>query len=193
MSPWSKDVLLARRAQRDPSIADSLLRRLSPRVFQVVYMVVSTSQEAEDLVQMCLLEIMEHLHKYRGEGALESWAGQLSYRVIMRQLTRQRRRESRFITVAHDQGESGQNTERDSWRVMAWERLDRHLGKIPPQRRLTLLLRFVQGCTVAETAELTDVSINTAKQRLRTGVEEIRAIFQRDRALKDMFLEGCDG
>jgi len=185
--------LLARRAQRDPSTADGLLRRLSPRVFQVVYMAVSTNQEAEDLAQTCLLEIMEHLHKYRGEGSLESWAGQLSYRIIMRQLKRQRRRESRFITVAHEQGESGQNPERDSWRVIAWERLDKHLDKIPPQRRLTLLLRFVQGCTVAETAELTDVSINTAKQRLRTGIEELRAIFHRDRALKEMFLEGSDG
>lgn len=186
------DVRLARSARGDPAAADRLLKRVYPRVRQVVGAAVGDRQEAEELVQTCLLEIMEHLGGYRGTGSLESWAGQLSYRVSMRQLKRLRQRERTLIQVTEEVGVSPQNPEQELNRRRIWARLSDQLERIPRDRRITLVLRLVYGHGVAEVAEFTGVSINTTKDRLRTGFRELRAMFTKDPMLREIMPEAFD-
>jgi len=47
----------------------------------------------------------------------------------------------------------------------------------------------VYGYGVDEVAELTDVSANTTKDRLRTGFRELRAMFTKDPILREIMME----
>jgi RNA polymerase sigma factor (sigma-70 family) len=183
------DIRLARRAQSNAEAADRLLRRIQPRVWQVVRMIRGSREEAEELCQICLVEILENLHKFRGEGSLESWAGQVSYRVSMQHVKRKRRREAREAPMPEETIGSGSNPENQASRADVWRRLMHEMARSPEERRISLLLHLGDGYTVEEVSAITGVSANTTKDRLRTAYAELRAVFSRNPYLTQDILE----
>lgn len=181
-----EDLRLVRAARDDPRAADRVVERLYSRVYQAVYLMVGRDQEADDLAQACLVEIVEHLQEYRGTGPLEAWAGRVSHRVLVNHM-RKRRRTNRVLSLVDQEvGVSSESTERAAERARARERLASFMGKLPPERRISLVLRLVYEHSVAEVAELTGVSVNTTKDRLRTGLRELRGLFDRDPEAREL-------
>ena len=193
------DIALARCARRDVDVADRLLYRLQPRVWQVVRMFRSSQHDAEELCQMCMIKILEKLHKYRGEGSLESWAGQIAYRVSIRHIKKIRRREKRETPLTEEKpmpefrSASNSSPEFKASRSAVWQRLSSEMEKTSPERRVSLLLHLAEGYTVEEVANSTGVSVNTTKDRLRTAYAEMRTVFARDASLKREILEVIHG
>jgi RNA polymerase sigma-70 factor, ECF subfamily len=182
-----EDVRLARKAGRDRKAAEEVLRRLGPRVRQTVWMLVGYDEESEDLIDGCLLAILENIGKFRGTGSLEAWAGQLTYRVLMRQLKRLRRSERTVSPVAEEAGVSRDDPERDAMRSAMLGALMQQMSKIPRRRRETLLLRILHGYSVAEVAELTDTPVNTVRDRIRVGLKELRENIGDDPRAAELF------
>lgn len=183
------DIRLAHRARHDHEAADRLLRRLQPRVWQVVRMFRGTRQDAEELCQICLVEVLEKLHAYRGEGSLESWAGQVAYRVSMRHIKKKRRQEAREAPMPEETGISSANPESQASRADLWQRLMNEMACTSEERRISLLLHLADGYTVDEVSVITGVSANTTKDRLRTAYAELRTVFARNASLKQDILE----
>ena len=183
----SIDLKLAKAARTDRSAAEHLLTRVYPRINQVVYGAAGPGDLAKDLVQTCLLEVMESLSSYKGSGALESWAGQLAYRVVMRKLKKQRTWERCLNPVV---GERHPDIRLDPEADVARRKVSRQilemLMKIPGKRRTVLVMHVVEQYTAPEIAELTCLSINTVKDRLRVGLRELRILFSKNRELKQL-------
>ena len=169
-----EDVRIARAAIGDSEVAECLLLRVHPRVLQVVSAAVGSRPERDDLVQACLCEVLSSLGKFKGVGSLESWAGQVSYRVVMRKLARERRRERTLTTVAEEPVSETKDPEQELMRARIWEQLRGLLDELKLEHRLALMLHIVHGYTVAEIAEFSEVSVNTVKYRLKTGLRALR-------------------
>ncbi len=187
------DLQLARKATRDPLALNEVAERLYPQVYQTVYLLVGSHQDANDVAQTCLLQVLESLNKYRGEGPLAAWAGRLTYRVTMRQIKRVRARYRVVVPVAHepakDTGESGNSVNRSH--VREW--LAGHLAKLPSERRETVVLHHVYGYTMNEIGDLMHVSPNTVKSRLLQAIQDLRTSVSREGATVLTMLEGIDG
>jgi RNA polymerase sigma-70 factor (ECF subfamily) len=136
---------------------------------------------------------MEHLDEYRGEGVLEGWAGRVAHRVVMSRITRERRAGRVLTLVGEDVGVSSSDIESAAQRKRARERLAGYLGQIPQERRTSLVLRLVYEHSVAEVAELTGVSPNTTKDRLRTGLRELRRMLADDPEAQELMREVLHG
>jgi len=126
------------------------------------------------------VEILENLKNFKGLGSIEAWAGRLSYRVLMRHLSRRRRSERTLSLVPDETGVSLTDPERESERDRLRKRLVHHLQKLPKERRLVLILRLVYQHSVAEVAEMTGAPINTVRDRIRVGLKELRKSILRD-------------
>ena len=181
------DLKLARAATHDREAAERLLNRVYPRINQVVYGAVEPGDLTRDLVQTCLLEVMESLSSFRGQGAIESWAGQLAYRVVMRKLKKQRTWERCLNPV---DGETHPDVRPDPESDVARRKVSRQISellmKIPGKRRTILVMHLVEQYTAPEIAELTCLSIHTVKDRLRVGLRELRTLFSKNRELKQL-------
>jgi RNA polymerase sigma-70 factor (ECF subfamily) len=188
-----EDVRLARAGRSDPAAAERLLVRVVPRVTAVVCAAVGRGAESEELRQAALVEILRSLDAYRGSGSLESWAGQVAFRTVMRSLKRHRRWERSLVEPPVEPAAAGDDPERRAVRAELWARLEAGLGKMPAERRATLLLRVMHEHSVEEVAGITGVSANTVKDRLRTAFRELRALFARDRTLRELMQEVSDG
>jgi RNA polymerase sigma-70 factor (ECF subfamily) len=181
-----EDLRLARAAQKDRRAAEQVVERLGPRVRHTVWLLVGADDEAEDLINSCLLAILENLRNFKGTGSLEAWSGQLTYRVLMRLLKRRRRSERTVTLVDEDGGVSRSNPEQETASRGALDGVTRLLDKLPAKRRETLVLRLLYGYSVAEVAALTDAPINTVRDRIRVGLKELRNGIARDRATREL-------
>jgi len=188
-----EDLELARAALRDRAAAQRLLVRLGPRVQHTVRLLVGRDQEVEDLVHGCLLAILENLRRYRGTGTLEAWAGQLTYRVLMRQLKKKRRNERTVALVTEDLGTDFADPEKETARLGVKGRLAEHMAALSDKRREALVLRVAYGYSVAEVAEMMDVPANTVRDRIRTGLKDLRRSISRDPAARELFGRRTDG
>lgn len=180
------DLELARGARRDREAAGRLLDRLAPAVTRVVRMLAGSDDEVDDMVSLCMTRILEHGHKYRAEGSLEAWARGLACRVVLRQEKRRRRYERTVVLSPDEKGLDASDPEKETGRRMAARRIERHLRSIPLERRATLLLRVVYGHSVAETADITGVPVNTARNRIRVALRELRESLSGDPVIREL-------
>jgi RNA polymerase sigma-70 factor, ECF subfamily len=184
-----EDLKLAQSAKSNREAAVMIVERLAPRIRRSVIMAVGNDQDVDDLTNGCLLEVLENLSKFKGTGSLEAWAGRLSYRVMMRSLSRRRRNERTVTVVPDELGVASSDPEKESAREHLRDRLIFHLKKLPEERRMTLVMRLVYHYSVAEVAEIMDTPINTVRDRIRVGLKELRQHILKDPKTADFLSE----
>jgi RNA polymerase sigma-70 factor (ECF subfamily) len=185
----ASDFRQARRALADPKEAELLLVRLAPRVRQTVRLQVGRDQDAEEITQACLVAILENLGGYKGAGPLEAWAGRLTYRVMMRHLSRRRRCQQTETPTPWEVGSTTSTPEESARLARLRDVLERHLAKLPQERRTTIVYRLVYQFSVPEVAQMMNVPINTVRDRIRVALKELRASVGRDSEITG-FLNG---
>jgi len=185
----SDDLRLAQHASKDDAARDSLLRRLYPHIFVVASSVMKERSLAQDVAQISAMEIIRSIHTYRGEGALEAWAGRITYRIASKQQYRTQRFTKHLSRVHTGEDVLTGDTEKEISLRSLYDKLLEKLSCIPSRRRAALVLHVLHGYTVTEVATLTDVSPNTVKDRLRTAYKEMRTILNEHPKLVAEILE----
>lgn len=183
------DLGLARAAKTDPEAAEQLLRRVCPKIFQVVRYAVRNHNQAEDISQTAALEVMRSLSGYDGTGSLEGWAAKIAYRVTMRTMKKEREMANLFSPLKEEEIRDTSNPEKSLSRIQLVDTLETKMKRIPAHRRIPLILHLFYDYTVNEVAELTDASPNTVKDRLRTAYRELREILSKHPNLRKAMLE----
>jgi RNA polymerase sigma-70 factor (ECF subfamily) len=180
------DLALARAALTRRDKGEEVVKMLLPRIQRAVFRL-GGDADKDDIVGTCMLEIMESLGNYRGKSSLATWASAVAGRVAMRYLSRLRRSQRLQLTVA-DGSAFAASDDRipEPEHALMRQRLAAHLAKIPEPRRLSLVFRFVFGHSVAEVADMTGVPLNTARDRLRTGLRELRSAVADDDLLVEL-------
>ncbi len=167
------DARIAAAASGDRSAASSLCAELLPRTRNVVRFLVRSDADVDDFTQNALIEVLRALPSFRGESSLTTWADRITVRTVMRQLgRRQREREQRDrldkeLHALHTTAPEAEN-------YAARRRLAQVLDGIPEAQRQALVLHHVIGMSVPELAAELGVSFDTAKSRLRLGMERLR-------------------
>jgi RNA polymerase sigma-70 factor (ECF subfamily) len=179
------DIALARAPEAgDLRLRRELVDRLLDRVRTTVRYLVAHDRDADDLVQLSLMEILRSVDSFRGESRIEAWADRITIRTSMRALRRRRLLERRV--VLDDEGsaveavadEVGQ--EQALVRLRMRRRLADLLQRLSPERRVVVLLRWVHGYSVKEIAALTGAPVNTVRDRLQVGKRQLRKLILTD-------------
>ncbi len=151
----------------------------------------SHPEDAEDTLQETLLTAWRRLADYRGEGPLRNWLFRIASSHCLKQRRRRVGEPERHLSVEElgpealrpvKEGPSLSSIAaapleailRDELR----ERIDAAIDQLPPEYRLVLLLRDVEGFSTAETAELTGLSEAAVKSRLHRARLEVRLALQ---------------
>lgn len=172
----------ARRASEGDRAAQTwLARRVLPKVRKVCRALARSPHDADDAAQMAVLEILRSAHSYRAEASLDHWAGRIAARTALRFLKRERRKSEAVIPDA----------ERDlpapSASTSLAESLPRnvqeYLAQLPTAQRDAIVLHHALGYSLDEVAQMTDVSRNTVKGRLRLGTAALKKLVRRESAI----------
>lgn len=161
---WSsEEALLARAAGGDPEAVRALLDRHAPAVYGFIYARVGGhEQQAEDLLQETLMEAVRSARTFRGEAALTTWLCAIARRRLARHYEAERRRELAASGLAAV-GAPEEDLDRR-------EDVVRALGTLPALHRQVLVLKYLDGLSVAEIAAevgRTRVQVQSLLQRSR--------------------------
>lgn len=183
-SAYADDVALARAvAEGDKRACETFARRLLPTVRRVSRGLLRRSDDANDAVQISLMDLLSSASNYAGRGPLEAWAQRIATRSTLRWMNKQKRvRERR---QAQAQAQDGEQRERRT--LLQTELLDRlprpleeYLGQLSEVQRVAVLLRFAMGHTIPEIAEITSAPVPTVKSRIQKGHQELCRLVRRD-------------
>lgn len=178
----SMDVALARKAASGDRSAQAIIaRRMLARVRKIARSLATSTADADDAAQAALLEVLRSCHGYRGDASLERWAARIATRAALRHLQRERKRSTaaeEVVEEAADLRGAGPRLAEDLPRA-----LQTYLGELPESQRSALVLHHALGYSLDEVAELTEVSPNTVKGRLRLGLAALRKLVRREQRI----------
>lgn len=134
----------------------------------------------EELVQDVFVEAYECLGKFRASGPFANWLACIATRVGYRYWRRERRERGLHSAADIDLeaiAEEPADDPEDFARVAAT--LHELLATLPPRDRLVLTLRYVEGHSVEQTAELTGWSATMVKVQALRARAKLKAAFDR--------------
>jgi RNA polymerase sigma-70 factor (ECF subfamily) len=158
-------------APRGSAPQEALVRECYDHVHQLARSLSATDEDAEDLTQQVLLELLYLLPSYRGETSLERWVARATFHCARGADRKERyRHQLRERWLVPGRTPWGVETE-----VTARDPLDLYdaLGKLPEERRRMVLLRHALGYTVNEISGLTRTPRGTVKDRLVAGKKQL--------------------
>jgi RNA polymerase sigma-70 factor (ECF subfamily) len=174
-------------AAGDEQALDRLLQRAQEVAYRFSLLVCGHTEDAEDVMQEALVKTYRHLRRIREPEAFRTWL----FRTVRNACLVKRRRRadepSRLESLAPTDagalpGSTGidlpdQRKGPDELAVNAWlgARLRQALVAIPPQLRVIVLLREMEGLSTRETAEVMGISEANVKQRLHRARALLRA------------------
>src|SRR5258708_8578282 len=127
----------------------SLYDRHFPDVERLVASLGITDSEADDVCQEIFVIIYRHLARFRGEAMLSTWI----YRLATREAIRYARRRRLLRTLAELFARDRQYALPPDWSESEAGRrhyLRQLLERLPPERRMALVLYEIEGLPVAE-------------------------------------------
>jgi len=188
-----RDLGLVRAAAAgDPAAQRAIVERLLERTRATVRYLAGDHPDADDLVQLGLIQVLESAPSFRGESSLETWADRIVIRTALRELKRLRLR-GRLVEVVADAGADeptgGQepllHPEREVARHQLAESLARLLDRLPDKQRTVVVLGLVHGLRNEEIAELVGAPGNTVAERLRVGRKKLRQAIAKNPAFRE--------
>lgn len=178
IDPVETDRELVQRARRGDRWAEEALYHRHVRgVARVVSRLLARSVEAEDVVQDTFIEAFRDLDRLQDPSAFGRWL----QRVAVHQVHRRFRRRRLLRALGLDRGEDDLSLVEQADPgagpdVLAELReLDRVLDRLSPERRVAWVLRYVEGQTLDEVAEICGRSLATIKRQIAAAQREIAA------------------
>jgi RNA polymerase sigma-70 factor (ECF subfamily) len=149
---------------------DRAFGELYRRFFRMVHAVLLSrvpAEDVDDLAQEVFLRAWRQLHALRDPLAFGGWLRQIA----LHQSADHLRREHYTEPLGPHAADTPARTSNDeqSWFLLA------EVRRLPEAYRETLLLRFVEGLTGPEIAELTGLTPGSVRVNLHRGVELLRA------------------
>ena len=135
--------------------------------------------DAEEVLQIVYLKILQGKAVYRGESKLQTWL----FAVIRNTAIAEHRKQLFRWSDSHvsrgaavDQGPSS-GLERSELQ----ERFQQALAQLPARQRETLHLVFYQDLSLSEAAEVMNVSVGSARRHYERGKKRLREALDRER------------
>jgi len=144
-----------------------------PGLLRFARSLVRDPQQAEDLTQETLARALERAESFRGDAALATWLHRIAHNLAV-----DHARRNREVPVEDVADEVEARWRDDAYTVDAAEvatraetraELEDALIRLPVPYRAMVVLHDAEGMTVAEVAEIAEISLPAAKQRLRRG------------------------
>ena len=165
--------------QLTPSFED-LVGELGGQLSAYLTKMVGNRADADDLLQEALLRIAMHLSGFEHRCSLKNWAYRIATNVAIDFLRRSKRAE---LTEIDENGTPSDLDEEDDLALVEMNQCVRDvIDSLPADYRAPLVLHTLDGKSMAEVAEVCEISIPAAKVRIHRAKARLR----------DALNQGCD-
>ncbi len=192
MSPADEALLIERLKRRDERAFNEIVRLYEAKVFGLVYKMLGSRGEAEDVAQEVFITVFKAIDQFRGESKFSTWL----YRIATNHCKNRRKLLARRMEHACEQLDEA--TERSHAAAMskatsttlgrpdeivegfeAERLLHEAIGLLDEEQRELLVLRDIEGLSYQEIVEITAQPEGTVKSRLHRARIAIKEHLER--------------
>jgi RNA polymerase sigma-70 factor (ECF subfamily) len=149
-----------------------LLRRFERAAWTTAWKILRDYHAAQDATQNAFVEAYRRLGQLRSPDLFGVWLLRITGREALR-LARQRRKVDSLASA----GDFAASQAGDPLTPEASDLL-LAIGRLPEHERLVIVLRYLDGLTVAEVARLTGRPVGTVTKQLSRAIERLRSMFR---------------
>ncbi len=151
-----------------------LFEAYKDRVFSIaVYSFGGDEAAASDVSQQIFLKLLTAIRLFRGESAFTTWL----YRLVVNACTDEHRKRSRLLQFGETVSDASIGDRRPQERRMARlevaDSVKEAIAKLTPKLRLPILLKYGEGLSYEEIAEVLGCSKGTVASRLNRGHQSL--------------------
>jgi len=167
--------LIERHLAGEEGAFEEIAGRYAPMVYRACLRLVGDAHEAEDASQAVFMVLARRASRFRRGGDLSAWLHGIARRVsaeARRAGARRRRREEEGAMLRKAHSDRALSAEE---RTAALDLLDREVAALPAGQRQAVVLRYLSGRSVRESAEISGCPEGTIKRRTSEGLARLRA------------------
>jgi RNA polymerase sigma-70 factor, ECF subfamily len=164
-----------------------LVRRHQDRLYNTVYRLVGSAEDAQDVVQEAFLHAYQSLDRFKGDSRFFTWL----YRIAVNSaisLKRKRRVVVSIHTGREGQGGGSEPPDPSSFsqpgqsleRAEEERRIQAALSRMSPEHRAVLILKDLEDQKYEDMAAILQVPIGTIRSRLHRARLELRELLEKN-------------
>ena len=186
MDSWDDRRLIAESLRGQTAAYGVLVRRYQDRLFNTVYRLLDSPEDAQDVVQESFISAYQSLASFKGDSQFFTWL----YRIAMNAAISLRRRKRATVSLdtgsKHDIVIDPLDQSRDNQPGDAMERreeeskLQSALSRLSAEHRTVIVLKDIDDMRYEDIAEVLDVPIGTVRSRLHRARLELRELLEKD-------------
>ncbi len=180
----SDQELIGRYIAGHESALEQLVRRHKSRIFAYILMIVKDKELAEDLFQDTFIKVINtiRLGQYKEEGKFIQWVMRIAHNLIIDYF-----RKAKRIPVIENRDEYDifdkvrlpvESVEEMMITEQIHKDVKRLIEYLPKEQKEVLVMRHYGDMSFKDSAEVTNVSINTALGRMRYALINLRKLVQ---------------
>lgn len=151
---------------------ESLASELGPQLGVYLTRMVGNAADGDELLQETLLRIARGLPQFEGRASVKNWAYRIASNVAIDFLRKSGR--ANFEELGPHEDVSDLDVEDDLVLDEMNDCVRQVIDTLPPDYRAALVLFNLEGKSVAETAQILDISESAAKVRVHRGKLRLR-------------------
>ena len=151
----------------------SLLLEQIPHLRRYARSLLRGEDEADDLVQECLMRAMRNQHSFKPGTNMRGWMFTILHNLYI-DLVR-KRATARSLSMLHDTS-GQQNAGPNQLHSVELGRLEAALSQLQEDQKSTLMLIALEGMSYQEVASITGVAVGTVKSRVWRAREALREL-----------------
>jgi RNA polymerase sigma-70 factor (ECF subfamily) len=178
-TPSTEADLIAACVRGERDAERELFRREYRHVHALLYRILGTTRELEDLAQEVFIAVFQALPRFRGDAKLRTWIDRIAVNTALDHITARKRIPVPVETVFERPDPSGPADERAHARE-GLRRLYAVLATLKPEARIAFALYAIDGRSIAEVGAITGVTALTAKLRIWRARREVVSRLEHD-------------
>jgi RNA polymerase sigma-70 factor (ECF subfamily) len=163
-----------------------LVCRYQDRLFNTVFRLLDSAEDAQDVVQEAFLSAYQSLDSFKGDSQFYTWLYRIAFNTAI-----SLKRKQRVVLSMHTAREEGGDVEpldvsEYSQPEHALEKAEEErriqlaLGRLSPEHRAVLIMKDMEGQKYETMAEVLQVPIGTIRSRLHRARLELRELLQQE-------------
>ncbi len=187
------DLDLARRCvSGDRTAQRDFFQRERQRVHAILYRIVGSNADMEDLLQEVFIQIFRSMAGFRGEASLATWLDRIAVRVAYAYLAK-RRTETVRLSLVPEPASTEPGAEQRMMTREATRRLYSALDGIAVAQRVAFTLHVIDGRPLKDVAAAMTASVVATKVRVWRAWRAIQQAAERDPLIADLLGTGKGG
>lgn len=171
------DFTLMRAVQNGDMVAfNSLVDRYKDRLMNVIGRMLSSKEEAEDIVQETFVRVYQHRQSFNFQHCLSTWIYTIGLNLARNEL--RKRRKFKFFDITDMTGSEPELSVEMKVPTRLPETINAAVTQLPERYREAFILRDVEEMPYEEVAKVLDVPLGTVKSRVNRARLMLRDILQ---------------